>query len=358
MNTRNLPESLFYSSSSIDEGCTYTEVPTGNLDLRRALQGKAACWKLPLEKETLHKKTIVLTDVSSAENLFDELSDVLSFMPWLRNQRIKCWMSLLNQGFKIYAWTGELVQIKNYNDLKEALPSIAPIHPDALRIQLANQGISKKQTFLADFESTKAVSDPQAFIGHPFISLNVLSKLPIQKMLEILASLPDKPQHPISITNISESKLEQLLQHESVRKELARFQLVLDEMFAEKVTLMTLITKFPELKFIKAVNVDHFGNSDLSVTELEQGSFSDIDVEGDDRSIFPLANVFNMATQAESIQLKGDNLEFAELDNPLPHPHLKKLKLETPDLIFTHVIGFMSNVISISVAYLHINPLV
>lgn len=137
---------LFYTDSLQGSTWNYTDSITGDLDLEKLLENDPRCWREQRPEEGFKKKVIIITDLISRFRLHSGYySSNESYSPPIE---LAYWQFLLEHGFTIYVWTGNLECLTKEN-LYACLLRAEPIHPDILLEKIAVKGLTKQGSFLA-----------------------------------------------------------------------------------------------------------------------------------------------------------------------------------------------------------------
>ena len=176
---------LLYSSTQNLTGYEYTDIATGDLDFERLVNEEVKCWRLPVSGQELKRKKIIITDLSTRFKIY-----TYNFVNEYEDRHVpefELWVALLDHGFELFAWTGQLVQMKNIEDLLEYLFIIEPIKTNILIEKLSKLGINKDECFFVKTE-TRASLQELVFINHDI--LHEPSYKTIPNGLLVLMSLP------------------------------------------------------------------------------------------------------------------------------------------------------------------------
>lgn len=133
-----------YQSPMPDVGYTY--VPTSEISVENAVNGKPYWVERKVGEDTKPKKWII-TDCSIKYHLRDQHPEDLRLF----------YKFILNQGIECYVWTGQLTKVSNIQSLILAMKKVESIDPDFLRAHLAKQNISKNESEIIDYPYAKAL---------------------------------------------------------------------------------------------------------------------------------------------------------------------------------------------------------
>jgi hypothetical protein len=155
----------------------FTDSPTEDLDYERLLEGCSDCYRLPVLMSEPRKKKIIIT------NPFTNYDDGSTI-----SYQLKLWSNLLEQGFEITAWTGELTPITSSLDLLAVLKRIQPVHHADLVKILAKNGVESDECYLAGLGHARMLARAivsEEYETHYLDIENLLKKMPAEKLILI-----------------------------------------------------------------------------------------------------------------------------------------------------------------------------
>lgn len=197
MNKKQLKKlGLLHTNPAVMTQCQYTDIPTGELDVPRLLDGKADFWRLAVNTaEKDFKKKIIISDWS------------VRYQTDNYNEIISLWHAFLKQGFKIAVWTGALTSIASFEDLLRALYLVQPIHRDQLEKQLAALDMSRDEYIIADVGTTKKLFNELNYldIDDLFLDTSRLIELPPKEIEALLKSIASEPSVTLKVSDIKKN---------------------------------------------------------------------------------------------------------------------------------------------------------
>src|SRR5215217_3784765 len=120
-----LKDNDYYYQTSIQEyAYQHTDIITGDLDLLSLKDEDPECWLIQVAEQKWKKKKVIITDLSSRFRLYrsaeqqtkNNFNYINNHTNYMHELEFSFWNHLLELGFEIYAWTGELCLIKNSAD--------------------------------------------------------------------------------------------------------------------------------------------------------------------------------------------------------------------------------------------------
>ncbi len=139
MDARFLQEFGLIHAVSGGYSVAYTSSMTQDLDIQRLLVGKRDYWRMPKMQQRFEKKKLIIAE--NVSELITDTDELLEFK--------KFWSMMLDHGFELYAWTGELKLIKNRDDLNHVLSDIRNISPSELSTALIEKNLPRDDAFIA-----------------------------------------------------------------------------------------------------------------------------------------------------------------------------------------------------------------
>jgi MoxR-like ATPase len=150
MNLKLLKESgLFQTSPTESSSYVFTDNPNENVDYDRLLDGSTDCYREPAQARELKKKKIIITDPFMNYGLTTSWFDI--------RQYLVLFAELLDEGFELFAWTGELTPITSRAEIHSALKRIQPVHHAELNKILAENGMGSDECYLAGVGQTNSL---------------------------------------------------------------------------------------------------------------------------------------------------------------------------------------------------------
>lgn len=164
------------------------DYPTDHINIPRMLDGHQDCFVqvVPVNVAEAEKKKIIVTDWSYRHDMAADNSSIISYLE-----------HLIEDGFEVYVWSGELTRVKTKESLETYLKLIEPIHRQSLKQKLPALHLSADECHILDCERLN--HDVSIVNNHKkeLFSVSINSKIPAKLLEELLNTITD--ENPVEL---------------------------------------------------------------------------------------------------------------------------------------------------------------